>query len=203
MTAQTQFAPRSTRRWMFALAVSATLAVSACGGTSLVTGPFKVGSAYNVDLKKNWSSVSPFYLNREVKYLTIDGPLLNNFYLTEGLAVGRSVVRSARKSRPMPIVKTDMSETEMAEFVVDTVAAFGYEGVASQNLRPAKFGTADAVRFDLIAKTDTGLEIMGTSQVAMVRGKLHVMLFLAPGEYFFPSLLGEVDHVFGSATLQP
>jgi hypothetical protein len=185
-----------------ALLLSATLALTACGGGSLVTGPFKVGRAYSVNLQKTWSSVSPLYLNREVKYLTIDGPLLNNFYLTEGLGVGRSVVRTTRKSRPMPVVKTDMSETEMAEFVVDTVAAFGYEGVASQDLRPAKFGNVDAVRFDLTAKTDEGLEIKGTSQVAMVGGKLHLMLFLAPGEYYYSNLLGEVDRVFGSADLR-
>lgn len=176
--------------------------MSACGGATAVTGPFKVGSAYSVNLQKTWSTVSLFNLNREVKYLTIDGPLLNNFYLTEGLAVGRSLVRSPLKSRPMPIVKSDMSETELAEFVVDTVAAFGYEGVSSQNLRPAKFGTADAVRFDLTAKTDAGLVIQGTAQVALVGKKVHVMLFLAPGEHFYPTLLGEVDHIFASADLR-
>jgi hypothetical protein len=186
-----------------ALLISMSLILAACGGATAVTGPYKVGNAYSVDLKKTWSTVSLFNLNREVKYLTIDGPLLNNFYLTEGLAVGRSMVRAPLKSRPMPIVKRDMSETELAEFVVDTVAAFGYEGVESQNLRPAKFGSADAVRFDLTAKTDAGLDIMGTAQVALVSGKVHVMLFLAPGEYFYPNLLGEVDHVFGSVTLRP
>lgn len=198
--------PRATwspTKWMRAVALAALVALAGCGGASAVTGPFKVGSAYQVNLAKTWSTVSLFNLNREVKYLTIDGPLLNNFYLTEGLAVGRSMVRSPLKSRPMPIVKRDMSETELAEFVVDTVAAFGYEGVASQNLRPAKFGSADAVRFDLTAKTDEGLDILGTAQVALVAGKVHVMLFLAPGEYFYPNLLGEVDHVFGSADLRP
>jgi hypothetical protein len=192
------------RRQHFAvgLTLCALTFLGACGGGSLVTGPFKVGNAYNVTLGKTWSSVSPMYLNREVKYLTIDGPLLNNFYLTEGLAAGRSVVRTTRKSRPMPVVKRDMSETEMAEFVVDTVAAFGYESVASDNLRPAKFGTIDAVRFDLAAKTDGGLEITGTSQVAMSGGKLHVMLFLAPSEHFYPTLIGEIDRIFGSADLR-
>jgi hypothetical protein len=184
-----------------ALALSITLA--GCGGATAVTGPFKVGSAYSVDLTKTWSNAPLFNLNKEVKYLTIDGPLLNNFYLTEGLVVGRSMVRSPLKSRPMPIVKRDMSETELAEFVVDTVAAFGYEGASSENLRPTKFGNADAVRFDITAKTDAGLSIMGTSQVALVGGKVHVMLFLAPGEHFYPALLSEVDHIFGSANLQP
>lgn len=178
-------------------------ALAGCGGATAVSGPFKIGSSYDVNLGKTWSSVRLFNLNKEVKYLTIDGPFLNNFYLTEGLAVGRSMVRAPMKSRPMPIVKRDMSETELAEFVVDTVAAFGYEGVASQNLRPAKFGNADAVKFDLTAKTDAGLNILGTAQVALVAGKVHVMLFLAPGEYYYPTLLAEVNSVFGSATLRP
>lgn len=193
---------RLASRAMRGVAIVALMTISACAGGTLVTGPFKVGQAYNVTLQKTWSSVPLFDLNREVKYLTIDGPFLNNFYLTEGLAVGRSVVRTTRKSRPMPVVKTEMSETEMAEFVVDTVAAFGYEGVTSDNLRPAKFGSADAVRFDLSAKTDEGLEIKGISQVAMVGGKLHVMLFLAPGEHFFPTMVGDVEQVFASADLR-
>jgi hypothetical protein len=193
---------RLTSLAMRGAALTALMMISACAGGTLVTGPFKVGQAYNVTLQKTWSSIPLFDLNREVKYLTIDGPFLNNFYLTEGLAVGRSVVRTTRKSRPMPVVKTDMSETEMAEFVVDTVAAFGYEGVASENLRPAKFGSADAVRFDVVAKTDEGLEIKGISQVAMVGGKLHVMLFLAPGEHFFPTMVADVEQVFASADLR-
>lgn len=183
-------------------AILAVMMLSACGGAAAVTGPFKVGSAYSVNLQKTWSSVPLFKLNREVKYLTIDGPLLNNFYLTEGLSVGRSMVRTTVKSRPMPVVKSGMSETELSEFVIDTVAAFGYEQVNSQNLRPAKFGTADAVRFDISAKTDAGLEVSGTSQVALVGGKLHVMLFLAPSEHYYPSLTSEIDAVFASANLR-
>jgi hypothetical protein len=183
-------------------AIAAIMMLSACASNTLVTGPFKVGQAYNVTLQKNWTSVGTFNLNKEVKYLTIDGPFLNNFYLTEGLAVGRSVVRTAQKSRPMPVVKADMSETEMVEFVVDTIAAFGYETVASDNLRPSKFGSVDAIRFDVTAKTDEGLEIKGISQVAMVRGKLHVMLFLAPAEHYYPSMIADVEQVFASADLR-
>jgi hypothetical protein len=178
--------------------------LGACGGAAAVTGPYKVSPAYSVTLGKSWSVV-PLSLmyNREVKYLTIDGPLLNNFYLTDGIAPGRSIVRTPQKSRPMPVVKTAMSETEMAEFVTDTVAAFGYERVESANLRPSKFGTIDAVRFDLTAATDAGLEIDGIAQVAEKEGKLHVMLFLAPREHYFGALKGEVEGVFASATLRP
>jgi hypothetical protein len=179
------------------------VALSACGGAAAVTGPYKIGNAYSVSLGKTWSSVPRFNLNREVKYLTIDGPLLNNFYLTEGLGVGRSMVRTTQKSRPMPVVKPAMSETELVEFVVDTVAAFGYEGVSSDALRPAKFGSVDAVRFDLRAKTDEGLDLSGTAQVADVNGKVHVMLFIAPSEHFYASLQPEIESVFASATLRP
>lgn len=184
------------------IAVIGAIALCACGGAAAVTGPFKVGSAYNVTLQKTWSSVPRMSLNREVKYLTIDGPLLNNFYLTEGLAIGRSMVRTTMKSRPMPIVKADMSESELSEFVVDTVAAFGYEQVTSDNFQPAKFGNNDAIRFDISAKTDEGLDISGTSKVALVNGKVHVLLFLAPSEHYFTSLSSEIDSVFASADLR-
>jgi hypothetical protein len=193
---------RSFQQTLKCWSVALALVVNACGGATAVTGNFPVGSAYNVQLQKTWSTISLFNLNKEVKYLTIDGPLLNNFYLTEGLSVGRSIVRTTLKSRPMPVVKSAMSENEMVEFVVDTVAAFGYEGVTSKDLRPTKFGSADAIRFDIAAKTDSGLDIAGTAQVALVANKVHVMLFLAPGEYFYPTLLSEVDSVFGSASLR-
>jgi hypothetical protein len=178
--------------------------LGACGGASVVTGSYAVSPAYSVTLGKSWSLVpQTFLLNREVKYLTIDGPLLNNFYLTDGLAVGRSIVRTPQKSRPMPVVKAAMSETEMAEFVIDTVAAFGYERVTSANLRPSLFGSVNAVRFDLTAATDSGLEIDGIAQVAEKAGKLHVMVFLAPREHYFGALKSEVESVFSSATLRP
>jgi hypothetical protein len=191
-------------KWVrHAVGLAALVSLSACGGASAVTGPFKVGAAYTVTLGKTWSSVPRLNLNREVKYLTIDGPLLNNFYLTEGLAVGRSVVRTTQKSRPMPIVRPNMTETEMVEFVVDTVAAFGYEGVNSADLRPGRFGSVEGVRFDLTAKTDEGLNLSGTAQVAEVNGKIHVMLFVAPSEHYYQALKPEIDAVFASATLRP
>jgi hypothetical protein len=201
-TAQLDVPPR-TPKALRILAVLCMVVLSACGGATAVTGTYAVGKAYNVELQRTWSSVSPFHLNRQVKYLTIDGPLLNNFYLTEGLEVGKSIVRTTEKSRPMPVIKTAMSDTEMAEFVIDTIAAFGYESVTSVNMRPAQFGSADAIRFDVTAKTDNGLDILGTSQVAMVKGKVHVMLFLAPGEYYYPNLLSEVTHIFGSVRFRP
>jgi hypothetical protein len=199
---RTTLAQVCARKRIHITALALTLGLSACGGATAVTGNFPVGAAYNVTLQKTWSSIPLFNLNREVKYLTIDGPLLNNFYLTEGLAVGKSIVRTTMKSRPMPVIKRDMSENELAEFVVDTVAAFGYEGVTSSNLRPTKFGAAEGMRLDLNAKTDSGLDISGTAQVALVAGTVHVMLFLAPGEYFYPTLLNEVDGVFASANLR-
>lgn len=195
---------RARPRAIWACLLSAGfLALAGCGTSSAVTGRFPVGTSYDVQLNKTWAKMSPLSLNSKVKYLTMDGPLLNNFYLSEGLKVGQSIIRTPVKSRPMPVVKADMSETELAEFVVDTVAAFGYEGVTSQGLKPARFGNVDAVRFDLRAKTDKGLDISGTAQVALTKGNVHVMLFLAPSEHYYSTLISEVDAVFGSATLRP
>lgn len=188
---------RHARIWAVA-ALSAFLA--ACAGGQAVTGPYPVGS-YTVTLTKTWVKWTDFDVNREVRLLTMDGPLLNTFHLTEGLAPGRSILRTARKSRPMPVVRAAMSESEMAEFVVDTISAMGHEQVASRNLRPARFGDADAVAFDLSLVTDDGLNVAGMAQVAEFNGMLHVMLFLAPQEHYFGVLKPEVESVFASVRL--
>jgi hypothetical protein len=193
----------SLRKIVLGVAGLCLVAQAGCGTGSAVTGRFPVGKAYDVNLGQTWSKLTPFTLNSKVKQLTIDGPLLNNFYLSEGLKVGQSIIRTPVKSRPMPVVKADMSETELAEFVVDTIAAFGYEGAAYSDLKPAKFGGVDAVRFNVAAKTDAGLDVSGTAQVALRQGEVHVMLFLAASEHYYPSLISEVNTVFGSATLRP
>jgi hypothetical protein len=39
--------------------------------------------------------------------------------------------------------------------------------------------------------------------VALRQGEVHVMLFLAASEHYYPSLISEVNTVFSSATLRP
>jgi hypothetical protein len=136
---------------------------------------------------------------KNVRLLSIDGPLLNRLYLTDGLAPGEFLLKPARKEQPTPTYRAGMAPTELVEFVADSVAALDYQRVETSNLRPTKFGGDNAIRFDISAQTTEGLNIAGTAMVAETGGKLYVVLYLAPREHYFAANLAEVEQIMASA----
>ncbi len=191
------------RRLIIALALAATL--SACASApKAAQGNYAVGSEYSVNLGRLWSDITPVMLPKvkPVHVLSVDGPLLNRLYITEGIAPGEYMIKPANKETPTPTYRTGLSPGELAEFVTDTIAAYGYQAPEFTNLRPAKFGAADGLRFEVTARTKEGLNISGTSQVAERNGKLYVMLYLAPSEHYYGAHLPEVERTFASASLQ-
>jgi|SRR5579872_1795462 len=168
------------------------------------TGAYQVGTAYQVTLGREWADVSRIMLDRSksVHVLSIDGPLLNRLYLSEGIASGDSMVTSHVKEKPTPTYKADFSAQETVEFVADSVSALDYDKVETSNLRPAKFGGIDAVRFDLAAKTKDGLDISGSAITAQRQGQLFVILYLAPTEHYYGDGLPEVEAIMSSASFR-
>lgn len=187
-----------------ALALTAALAVGACATPKAVTGSYPIGETYSITLGHTWADISGQVLGRpkEVHLLTVDGPLLDRFYVTEGIAPGGFMVKPAKKELPTPTYRTGLSQSELVEFVIDTLAALDYLHPEATNLRPSTFGTAQAVRFDLTAQTKEGLNISGTAQIAESGGKAYVMLYLAPSEHYYTASLPEVETAFKSATLK-
>ena len=64
-------------------------------------------------------------------------------------------------------------------------------------VHPVPFGTATGFRFNFTYTTDDGLEMKGTAVIAQ-RGRLDVILFTAPSEYYFDHYLPMVEEVFTS-----
>jgi hypothetical protein len=165
-------------------------------------GPFDA-SALHVTLGRNWSDLTPVMRPRpeNVHYLSIDGPLLNRLYLGAGLAPGQSLVRPLDRDAPRPTFRADMTDGELVEFVVDCVAAMGYLAPETASLRPQDLGGTLGTRFEINTTTAEGLNVTGTALTARMGERLHVLLFLAPGEHYYGALLPEVESVFGSARL--
>lgn len=182
--------------------VLALLLMTACAPIQSVSpGPLAVGDKHTVVLNRQWSDVSAILPQRakNVRVLSIDGPLLNRLYIAQGLRPGEGLIRAASKEQPVPTYHADMGPTELAEFVAESAVALGYQRVETAKLRPAKFGAADALRLDLSAKTQSGLEISGVAQVSTVDGKLYLMLYLAPSEHYFTATLPDVEAILNSA----
>lgn len=183
------------------IAAGALLALSACASISNVpAGPMRVGSA-EVTLGRDWSDISPILAGsvKKVRVLSIDGPLLNRLYVTDGLAEGESLIKAQAKEQPTPTLRAGMNSSERMEFVADSLAAMGYQRVETARPRPAQFGGQPAVRFDLSARTEDGLDVMGTAMAAQVEGKSYFLLFVAPAEHYFQAALPEVEQVMASA----
>ncbi len=192
---------RTVRHAILIAAAAAALWLSGCASIPTApTGLYAVGQAYHVRLGRDWSDLSHVIggASSKVKVLTLDGPLLNRLYLTEGLVPGDSLVRRPRSDHANPPYRAHMSSSELVEFVADSVSAQGFQRVETSNLRPAAFLTAAALRFDLAAVTQQGLDMQGTAQAAEVDGKLYVLLYLAPREHYFAASLNEVERIFAS-----
>lgn len=185
-----------------ALMLVAALALSACASvTSAPVGPLSLGSGYAVTLGRDWSDISAIMAGRpkKVRLLSIDGPLLNRLYLTQGLVPGDVFIKPFAKEKPTPVVREAMSANERIEFVADCVAALDYQGVETTRPRPATLGGKPALRFDITARTTEGLDLKGSALAASIGGKLYVILYLAPAEHYFQATLPEVEAIMASA----
>ena len=181
------------------------LCVTACAVIpEAPVGPYSVGKSYQVTLAQPWNDVSLIMNARpaKVRLLSLDGPLLNRLYLTDGLVPGDFMVKPAAKERPTPVYRKAMSASERVEFVSDSVAALDYRNVETTGLRPGKFGPHTALRFDLSAQTAEGLNMSGTALISEIDGKAYVLIFLAPAEHFYAAQLAEVENIITSIRLK-
>lgn len=190
-----------TRRGLLLSAGAAAL-LSACASRSgEVSGAYTRVGTFNVAFARPWSDITFMLPNRppNMRLLSVDGPLLNRLYLA-ALAPGESLLRPRDRDTPIPVYRSDMSDTELVEFVVDCVA-LEYQSPSTSALRPQTFAGQPGVRFELSTQTAEGLNISGTALAARAGERLHLMIFLAPTEHYFAAMLPEVETIFAGATM--
>lgn len=183
------------------VAAAFAVALSGCASGGLVEpGPTQAGAgAFTVTPTRQWSDLT-FLLNPRppgVRMLSIDGPFLNRLYLAE-IQSGQSLVRPADRDTPRPLYRTDLTDTELVEFVIDCIAV-EYQSPTATALRPQMFAGRPGVRFDIETLTARGLRVSGTALVSRNGDRLQVMLYLAPSEHYYAELLPEVERIFASA----
>jgi hypothetical protein len=188
-----------TRRHLL-LGAGAMALVGCATNSGEVTGAYTRVGSFNVNFARRWSDITFMLANRprNMRMLSVDGPLLNRLYLAD-LQPGESLLRPRDNDTPRPIYRTDMSDTELVEFVVDCVAV-EYQAPTSSALRPQTFAGQPGVRFDLTTQTAEGLNISGTALVARSGNQLNMMLFLAPSEHYYGAMLPEIETIFAGAT---
>lgn len=183
-------------------ALGAAALLAGCSPIALApAGAYKVGAG-TVTLDRPWNDISGLWVGRpeKVRLLSLDGPLLNRLYVTDGLESGDAIVRSPRRETRTPVYADAMSVTEQVEFVGESVTALGYERVATSGVRPVELNGQRAVRFDIEAATGEGLDIRGIGQAAKRDGKLYVAIYLAPAEHYFEAARPSAENAMGGVT---
>jgi hypothetical protein len=171
-----------TRRNLLAAGAGAAL-LSGCAAITLApAGAYKTERAFEVTLTRPWSDMTGVLAPRPrgVRLLTMDGAALNQLYLAS-LSPGAPLFYPAGVDREAPnvVYRADMSESEMVEFVVDSLAQT-YQAPQSNNLRPEAFAGQPGVRFEVAMRTSAGLDMSATALVSRAGEKLNLLLFVAP-----------------------
>jgi len=185
------------------LVAALALLLSACGTVAAVQpGPFEPYKEVKVTLGKTWTAY-PMASRTKLRNLTIDGLALNQLSFAGPIEDGESLIVTSRgdKEKLVPKFRSDMGEFELIEFVTDSLMAVGLENLKTSDIRAEPFGTLSGVRFEFGGAAASGLKYAGTAKLAVDDGKLHLVLYYAPAEYYFGLHKAEVEKILRSITL--
>lgn len=180
--------------------ILASMLMTACGAGRLVQPGTADAGGIEVNTPMAWSR---FAFSR-YQIWTIDGIPLNRLYFIPMIRDGEHVFleRRASKRRPDgPVFRQGMRADEIRDLVLDAFSEGGAVGVASSELKPARFGDRDGLRFDFQASTDTGLLYRGKALAAEHDGGLALVVWMAPAEYYFERDAARVSQLLDSARL--
>jgi hypothetical protein len=176
--------------------------VGACA-TSAERAParFNVDDAFVVEFESNWTDISgPSRMpHRSVHLLTIQAPALQRLYLVGDLPAGESMVAAPSRRQDAVVYRSDLSRTELVEFVSANLSALGFVRIEPRNIRSAVLGGANGVRFDARMQTTAGLDYSVMALAAQSDGRLRLILFTAPDEFYFQRLSPEIDRMLNRA----
>ena len=126
---------------------------------------------------------------------TIDGPSLNSLAVHNDVKPGEHVFQLGRerKSNPNgPWFRPGMRPDELRDVILDAIRGQGWAQVSDENFRPHDFGGAPGIRFEVRQTSPDGLVYRGSVAAVERGGKLDVLYWRAPAEYYAPRDAGAV-----------
>jgi hypothetical protein len=166
-----------------------------------ITKPMDVGHSVSVQPQSAWTTVS---LPGIGTVWTVDGIGLNEIRFHTGVAPGEPVFRpEGTRASDLASYDRTMLAGDVAEMVASVFTRAGYAQVRTSNLSPAVFGSDKGFRFLLSYTTGDGLEMKGMALAAQRDGKLDLILFIAPGEYYFERYRPLIEQIFSSVRTPP
>lgn len=160
-------------------------ACASSGGVLQAAGQVDVyDMRLNTDL--DWSRIKDPLQHEEI--WTIDGVALNSLSIFSGISDGQHVFMLGRERashRDGPWFHSGMRPDEIRDIVVAAMIRQNMLDVATQNFRPHDFGGVAGLRFEFTAVNTDGLIYKGSVAAAQRNGKLDLLLWKAPAEYYY------------------
>lgn len=174
------------------------LMLSGCAGVDLVAAgkPADLGDGVSVVPTIAWARI---HAVSGPSSLTIDGIGLDEMRCYTGIEPGKPIIDvSGMSNKEIGVYSTSMLPHDVMELLAADMEKGGSEDVRTSGLAPAKFGSTEGFRFDLSYLTKDGLEMKGEALAAQRDGKLDVLLFVAPSEYYYALRQHDADQLFAS-----
>lgn len=162
----------------------AGLAACATGGRLQTAGRTEV-LGMTVETSLDWAR----YAGSRQEAWTIDGTALNQLRLFTGTRPGEHVFHLGRERRNIPQgawYQPGLRADELHELLLAALREQGWAAVQSSNLRPARFGSVDGLRFEFSMASQRGLRYAGTAALFERDGKLTTIYWQAPVEHYHP-----------------
>ncbi|MEI9993995.1 MAG: hypothetical protein WDM91_05345 [Rhizomicrobium sp.] len=182
-----------------AAALAAVLGLAGCASYSAIDGgkPVLVGNNVTVTPQINWGK-APFPGFTGTLW-TEDGISLDSLMFFTGIEPGKPLIDVAGVPKnEVKVYQASMVPDDVMELLSANFGKLGYQQIRTSNLRPAAFGAAPGFRFDLTFSSADGLDMKGMAIFAQRGGKLDMILFIAPVEYYYDHYGPTVEKIFGS-----
>ena len=181
-------------------AFAALLLCSGCAEVDLVTAgkPADLGDGVSVVPPVAWARIHTLAGGSS---LTIDGVGLGEVRYYTGIAPGKPIIDIGNLSNAeIGTYKVSMLPNEIMDLLTSNMEKIGCQNARAANLAPMKFGAVTGFRFDVSYLTRDGLEMQGEALAAQRGGKLDVLLYVAPTEYYYALRKADAEQLF--ATVQ-
>lgn len=174
-----------TLRILALAALLCTLAACASGGRLVKPGPNAAGGKLMIDSEMEWTRMSA----SRYQLWTMDGELLNRLYLVPRVREREFIFLGQRQTKRRPdgaFYHRGLRADELRDLILDGLRASGTTNVQATDLRPARFGNRDGLRFEFSLANPEGLRYRGMAAAFEHEKGLALAIFLAPGEHYYP-----------------
>ena len=170
------------------------IGIVACGARNLVEDErVDIDGIYYVDPQITWNRL----IRANPETWTIDGPSLQAVRFINGIRSDKPLVRSVNEER-LPVFRVDMTESDIMEFILDSLFLLGFNNLESHDLRPMEFGSHEGFRFEFQFLSRDGLEEEGLVAGAVIERRLYLILYTGVRRHYYPKYLDHVEHIIDS-----